>query len=92
MPENPFDPQPEKPFVWNPEPTGINISPREPSTKPVVEEAVEETPVLTPEGEKQVLLGKIQQALREHDGLESNVPHDHEYWDWCNRYRGLLAK
>lgn len=41
------------------------------------------------ESEKGDLLKRIGDFLREFDSLESNIPHNHEYWDLLNRYRAL---
>lgn len=51
---------------------------------PKVEEVVEET--------AEDVLKKIQGHLKEHDGMESNIPLKHEYWGLLNLYRRLLAK
>lgn len=39
------------------------------------------------EPEKQKTLEQIQYILKEHGGLESNIPRNSEYWDLCNKYR-----
>lgn len=41
---------------------------------------------LTP---KQVLYMEITNILREHDGLESNIPVNHDYWKKLNEYRSM---
>lgn len=59
-----------------------------PAPKPVpVPVKAEQLPV--EEKEKGELLEKIGKILKEHDGLESNVPLDHEYWGLLNRYRAF---
>ena len=52
----------------------------------VSEEKEEAKPELT---EKEKMLVRIQEILGEHNGMESNIPVSHEYWDLTNRYRGL---
>jgi hypothetical protein len=39
-----------------------------------------------------LLLGQIQRALTNNGGIESNIPHTHEYWKWINEYRTLTPQ
>lgn len=39
--------------------------------------------------EKADCLEKAQAIIKEYDGMESNIPINHEYWGLMNRYRGL---
>lgn len=51
---------------------------------PVVEKLSTEKEELKAE-----LYKKIQAVLMEHDGLESNIGVNHDYWGWVNQVRGL---
>lgn len=51
-----------------------------------------EQPVAPPKAvdEKEELIKKIQDTLKEYHLRESEIPRSHEYWSWLNRYRGLM--
>jgi len=77
----------------NKQPAGIlikpvSIFPNSPSTettKPIVK------PVLTEKlTELANLHTKIQEILKNHGGMESNIPLNHEYWGLLNTYRGQV--
>ncbi len=39
--------------------------------------------------EKQKLQKEIQAILKEYEGLEGNIPHNHEYWKKINTFRSM---
>jgi hypothetical protein len=56
-------------------------------TAPKVE-TVTSKPLTEKEQKKAKLLEQCQGILKEYDGLESNIPLQHEYWTLMNQYRG----
>jgi hypothetical protein len=43
------------------------------------------------EKERTELIEKIGDIVKEHGGLEANIPLSHEYWGLVNRYRSTLV-
>lgn len=50
---------------------------------PKLVEEVKESP------EKVALRKQIQDCLKEHDGMESNIGINHPYWGWQNQLRSM---
>lgn len=42
--------------------------------------------------EKDKLLKEIQDIIKKHDGLESNIPINHVYWQKLNQFKTLANK
>ncbi len=38
---------------------------------------------------KEKVLKRIGEILKEYNGMESNIPYTHEYWELVNKYRGM---
>lgn len=58
-------------------------------TTPPVQAECEPEPTPTPANEKAALLKKIGEVLAQYQGMESNIPLNHEYWNLLNRFRSL---
>jgi len=77
MTDSPFDPSLTQ-FV-NPVPVVEVVE------EPVTEKVVETVDVT----DKAKLLKAVQNTLTAHGGMESNIGHNHPYWQWLNLLRGL---
>lgn len=42
--------------------------------------------------QRALLLGNIKRTLDAYKGMESNIPHSHDYWAWVNDYRSLTPQ
>lgn len=54
---------------------------KEPEVKPYI------TVKAAPLSEKDACFARIQEILKQHDYIESNIGVTHEYWDLLNKYR-----
>lgn len=54
-----------------------------------VKKEVPKAKLTATEQEKSDVLQQIGEILAEYGGLESNIPHSHDYWELTNRYRAL---